>query len=661
MRPGTFAPLIASCVLCIAAPFAAHAEAGADVEKTESDDETYSETITVTASRTAVAVEDIGSSITLIDRDEIEQRQSPLLGDLLRGVPGLAMSRSGSTGSVTQARLRGAEANQVLVLIDGVAVNDVFAGDEIPLELLTSYDMQRVEVVRGPQSGLWGADALSGVINILTSGAGQKAEPELRLETGSFGTILGAGRFAVGSPNARLDFSGSYLDTDGTNISREGEENDGSRNGTAALRFGWESPGRPIELEILGRHTDAEAQFDDPVPSGLPSDADRSSRTGLSLLAATGRWTPSRSTWRHELKASLASTDTETFDAATSTGSTALEKRAVSLQSNVQLGPARSEVGQELTVAVDHKEREFRQRGTATPFGDPNQKQRMDVSGAVLEYRVRRPGRWSLSASARHDRNSDFEDVTTYRATGLYRLPGDRTRLRAGAGSGQKPPTFIERFGFFADTFVGNPALEPEHSTEWEIGIDQRVAPGSRLQLTYFRGRLRDEINGFVFDPESGLFTARNESRVSRRQGVEAVLSSSFLGDRVHWATTYTYTDATQPSESGDQEGELRRPRHMASARVRYNPKRAPLDLLVSLVYSGSRTDDFFPPFPQPPERVRLDGYLLADLTASYPIGRRLELFGRIENVLDEQYEAVFGFATPGMGAFAGLRFHPAR
>jgi vitamin B12 transporter len=620
------------------------------------------ESITVTASLTPIALDEIGSSITVIDRAEIESRQAVFLGDLLRGIPGLTISRAGSLGSLTQVRVRGAEANQLLVLVDGVAVNDVFAADEIPLELLTSDGIQRIEVVRGPQSGLWGSDALAGVINIITESAARPDGLQAELEAGSFGTARGNAGLAHSLGNARVSVTGSYLDTDGTNASRTGGEEDGASNATAAARIGWKTTERNGGLELLARYTDSEADFDgiDFVTTGLPADADRTTETALGLVSASGHWARSGDGWRHEWRAAHVASDTETFTAAVSDSTTELEKIALSLQSAVRLGAGAGPVAQDLTFAVTHDSRDFTQRGVATPFGDPNQTQEMSTTGAAVEYRARTREGWSFSASARHDSNSEFENATTFRATSSRRIGERGTRLRASVGSGWKAPTFIERFGFFADTFVGNPELEPETSLGWDAGVDIPLAEGSRLELTYFNSRLEDEINGFVFDPKLGVFTAGNESGGSKRQGFELALQAS-LGERVQVSGSYTYTDATQPNALAGDDEELRRPRHTANASLRYAPRRAPLDLFVNLAHVGSQTDLFFPPFPDPQQTVRLDAYLLAELTARYRITDSVDVFGRVENALDEEYEDVYGFATPGVGGYVGLRYTGSR
>lgn len=618
------------------------------------DPDPLSETVTVTAARTSLPIDEIGSTVTIIDREEIESRQAQYLSDLLRGVPGIAVARSGGPGSVSQARIRGAEANHVLVLIDGVAVNDAFAADEIPLELLTSYDIERVEIVTGPQSGVWGADALAGVINVVTRRDLEGGEAEV--EGGSFGTTRGGGRIAGRLGAVGVSFTGSVLDSDGTNVSRTGGEDDGASNGTAALRLAWAQESGPFDLDVSARHTDASAEFDgvDAVTTGLPIDADNETDTTLSLLQATGRWAGDGSAWSHELRASVAASDTDTLSAGLPAGSTAIDKTAFSFQSSVDLGAA-SSLERRLTLAVDREDRRFEQRGEATPFGDPNQDRSIDTTGGVVELRVGRPGSWSLTGDVRHDTHSDFADETTWRVTGSW-SPWRATRLRASVGTGHKPPTFIERFGFFSDTFVGNPDLEPETSTGWEVGLDRDLGRDASAGVTYFRARLDNEINGFVFDPGLGAFTARNEDATSDRQGVE-VRARADVG-RTTIAASYTFTDATQPDGAAGDERELRRPRHMANLRVAHAFARVPLEAQVNAAYVGSRTDLYFPPFPTPSERVTLDDYVLVDLSARYRVGARFDLVARIENALDEDYEDVYGFATPGVGAWVGVRFH---
>ena len=207
-----------------------------------------------------------------------------------------------------------------------------------------------------------------------------------------------------------------------------------------------------------------------------------------------------------------------------------------------------------------------------------------------------------MSLSGRYDDNSDFDDVGTFRATSAWTAAGTGTRLHASFGTGQKAPTFTERFGFFPDQFVGNPDLEPEESTGWEAGMEQPFWNG-RLSVgaTYFREELENEINGFAFDPDTFLFTAENLDGESERRGVE-VSALARVTAALRFAASYTYTDSNQPDPvTGEDTREIRRPRHAASVNADWrflDSGRAGLN--ANLSYVGDQDDTFFevtPPF----------------------------------------------------------------
>ena len=239
------------------------------------------ENITVTASRTPLGLLESGSSITVISRDQLAQRNALNLAELLREVPGIAVSQQGAIGSIAQVRIRGAEANQVLVLIDGIEANDIAQGSEFNFASLLAGDIERVEIVRGPQSALWGSDALSGVINVITrpqndaiSGMG------LTLQSGSFDTF-GATFSAQHSNDVnRIRLSINRLHTNGTNIARQGSEDDGYENSTVNVA-GTFRPSDVMAVNYSMRHVDLTSEFDeiDVVTTGLPVDADNETNT----------------------------------------------------------------------------------------------------------------------------------------------------------------------------------------------------------------------------------------------------------------------------------------------------------------------------------------------------------------------------------------------
>jgi len=605
----------------------------------------------VTAARIPLKPQDVGSGYTVIDRQQIEERQAVFALDLLRDVPGLAISRSGGYGSQTQVRIRGAEANHVLVFIDGVKVNDPAGNDEFALEHLTTFDIERIEVIRGPQSALWGSDALAGVINIITRRARDPFAADAFAEGGAFGTFTGGGRLAMAGERAEFSLGASHLNTSGTNISREGDEDDGYRNTTATLQAGWR-PATGVALELLARHSDNRRDLDD-TNSGLPVDADQVTESTQSLvrLGARAETRPNR---QHSLRLTWLGTDLDSFADGLADGSQAADKYGIYYETGLPLLAAGADGPRDrLSLALEYEYEEFRQRGEASPFGDPNQEQSMNARAAAVEYLLQPAAGWSLSGSLRHDRSSDFESVTTWRTTASWPLPSLPARLHGSVGRGQKTPTFIERFGFFPDSFSGNPGLKPERSTGWDIGIeqwlfDERVT----LDLSWFKADLRDEINGFAFDPDTGGFTAVNVDGRSRREGLELALTAQLLPD-LRLTGSYTLLDATEPGDE-DRTREVRRPRHAASGNLNWRWAAGRGNLNLNASYVGERRDLSFASFPA--EVVRLSSYTLLTLGASWQLDRRLTLYGRVENLLDEDYEDVLGFATPGIGAWAGFR-----
>ena len=237
----------------------------------------------------------------------------------------------------------------------------------------------------------------------------------------------------------------------------------------------------------------------------------------------------------------------------------------------------------------------------------------------------------------------------------------DRTRLRASVGSGQKAPTFIERFGFYPGQFVGNPDLKPEMSTSFDLGLDQTfMGDALALQLTLFRQDLQDEINGFVFDPDTFLFTAANMPGASSRRGIElaAVIRPAAP---LELGSTYTYTDSTEEDAQGQDVEELRRPRHTGSLYANLRLMEDQANVLLTADYGGEQSDVFFPPFPEPSTIVTLDSYWLLGVTASWDLSRAVTVFVRGTNLLDEEYEEVYGYRTPGRAAYLGVRLQLVR
>ena len=615
------------------------------------------ETVLVRAAREPISISELGSAVTLLNSETLAQRQTAPLAEILRSVPGVAVSRAGVMGSQTQLRMRGGEANQVLVFIDGIRANDPAQNDEFNMAHVLNYDIESVEVIRGPQSALWGSDALSGVINITTRQAQGGSRASAFAEGGSNSWQNYGASGAYSGDQWRSSASVNNLETDGENISRQGNEDDGYKNLTTNLGLGYDFTD-DFKLDANFRYTDAQNDFDSTdFSTGLI--ADSANRTDVDQLygRVTARLNTLDGRWSHQLSYAITDTNNKNRDenSFAPTGFDVTEANAdvsvASYQTTFQLVEDHS-----ITAAIEHEEEDYKQRGP-TVFGDPNRNESVETDSAVLEYRGALTESVSVLAGVRHDDNSDFKDKTTGRLSAAWRILDDRTKLRASYGTGIKNPTFTERFGYFND-FIGNPNLKPEESTGWDVGIDQRLLNDHlNLSLTWFQEELKDEINGFVFDPATGGFTAENENGNSDRKGIEFSGSWQLLSS-VNLGFAYTWLDATEEDNfSGKDSREIRRPKHIASANLNWMFLNDRANLNLNVDYNGKQDDFFFPPVPPYQERVELDDFTLVTVASSYQLTKQLQLFGRVENAFDENYEEVYGFATQGRTAYAGVRY----
>ncbi len=515
--------------------------------------------------------------------------------------------------------------------------------------MLSTSNIERIEIVRGPQSSLWGSDAVAGVVHVITRSGDGGPGINAFAEGGSHETVNGGISGAIGGERWSLGFGLEHLDTEGSNIARSGTENDGSDMTTASLSSRFQ-PSPNLDLTLGMRAVDAWSQFDpvDFFVTGLPVDGDVATdseriyvNAGATLRTLEGRFV-------HHLHARYLDTDNSNLADGVVESSTASDRKTFTYQSDLRIGDDL------LSLAVEHESTNFEQRGEIG-FGDPNQDQEMSVTSVIADYQGSSLDRLTWLISARYDDNSDFQSAWSGRLSLAWSV-SDATVLKANIGSGRKAPTFIERFGFFPEQFVGNPDLKPEESLSLDVGVDRRFLDDAlEIQLAFFYQDLRDEINGFVFDPDTFLFTAMNSDGDSTRKGVEISAVYDVTED-LRFGGSYTYTNSSASDSSGVEMRELRRPRHSGSlyGNYRFFDDRANLKIVAD--YAGKSTDRFFPPFPMPSEIVTLDDYWLLDATISFDINPNTEVYLRGSNLLDEKYEQVYGYRTPGRSIYAGLR-----
>ena len=595
--------------------------------------------IPITASRSANAV-------TVIDRAQLRNRATVSLSNILRDVPGFSVSQVGVLGSQTQIRVRGAEANHLLVTIDGVEANDPSQGDEFSWGTLTASDIERIEIIRGPQSSLRGSDAVAGVVNIITRSA-EKSSVGLFLESGSWATHHSG--FNIGHKQGDFDirFGLSHIESEGDNIARTGDENDGYRNTTYNIRSGLKLSDQ-MDISFAARESDGMNQFDaDNDFDGLIEDQDRVSEFENSTMRIQGDYSSKDGTWQHKVLISQSKSDNTAFADKAKGNVTASTKDQIQY-----IGSFTWDQGaQNIAALVEREKEDWMQRGEIT-WGvyDPNQDRERDTDSVAVEYRTDINDHLTLAASARHDDNSEFDSAKTYRAEAIYQLT-EAIRLRGAVGTAVKNPTFTERFGFYTN-FIGNPNLIPEESTSWELGADQLIMGGAlTLSLTIFEAELENEIDGFVYDPATFAYTSSNINGTSERKGAELSAVGN-ISESMSLSAAYTYTDST----GDDAVREVRRPRHIASLNLGWQAAHN-LHLNTNIQFTGEQTDVYFPPFPEPSQVVALSNHTLVNINLNYSATEKFEMYLKLENALNENYEEVFGYQTLGFGASLGLRY----
>ena len=553
--------------------------------------------------------------------------------DVLRQLPNLAISQSGSFGGVAQARLRGSEANHTLVLIDGVEVNDPANGSEYNFAHLMPFASSAIEFLPGAQSAIWGSDALAGVIHLST--VPSEAKRAIGLEGGAFGGRTAHIQFADRLEASYYNLAALKTETDGINVSRSGTEKDGYE------QFGWQASGGWLgerwQLRSLLRGARTESEYDPGAfPSYLPADADNQAEHDELLAGVDAQYDAGR--WQHQFKLNHLRTDNRDFARSEPTLETQGERTKASYTAGYRWG-----AGLQAQGFVEYEEETFKQKAAASPFGDPNQTQRLDAVSGGLELIGRLGGRLAWSASLRHDGNSDFGNATTHRLAVRYRT--EPVELWLNAGEGIKNPSFIERFGYTPDTFIGNPSLEPETNKHLSVGARGNLG-GLGWTLTLFRDRLKNEINGFHFDPVLGGFTAANREGASKREGAELTAEAQFGNTRLSAGWGYL------KAKEDDGGREIRRPAHSGHLAATWQRGRWLLHGAAHFV--GGRDDFSYASWPA--ARMRLGNYQILRLAASCQLSERLELSGRLENGLDDDYEDVLGYRMPGRAAYLGAR-----
>lgn len=582
---------------------------------------------------------DFTGSATIIDGDTMRNRQVRDVPDVLRDVPGVAVS---SVAGQTQIRLRGSEANHTLVLVDGIEVSDPFGG-EFDLGTLQAEIGSRVEVLRGPQSALYGSDAIGGVV---AYESGHRDGLSAMVEGGTLGTVNAAARFGTSGSTHRASLSAVVVSTDGQPNARDGTRDIG-RDSYTASGVGALDVTDTLELRAVARFIRTEGDFNDsdfdPVSPtfGFVIDSPDTRFVNEAVYALAGaKLDTLGGDWTHDLSAQIADISRDTFGPFGRSAGSEGDRVKVSYVSAYNVDREHF-----VTFAADYEVEGFR---NTDPFGSASTERRaIENVGFVGEYRYAGES-FDFAAAIRHDINDRFADATTFRVGAGFRI-ADETRLRASVGSGIKNPGFFELFGFFDGRFIGNENLKPEKSTSWEVGVDHGFGDGlGWIALTYFNARLEDEIFT-TFPAPTFVATPANRNTVSKQQGIELAINAA-LGGGFTLDGAYTYLDAEE-----DGVEEVRRPDHIASASLNWRAPKDKASANLTVRYNGQAEDLAFTDPSFIPVRATLDDYVLVNLNARVKLAEGIDAFGRVENLLDERYEQVFSFVSPGRTAVVGI------
>lgn len=604
--------------------------------------------IVVSAALVPVAQAKAPATVTVFDQARIEALGNPYALDLIRLAPGISVATTGSPGSQTQVRIRGAEANHTLVFLDGIAFNDPAAGNEARFETFGADGLGRIEVVRGPQSALWGSEALGGVIAMETPDPLGAMRATASGEYGSRDFHRAAASLVTGGEIAGVSASAAWIKADGIDALGGGSgDRDGFETKTASIKA-LARPGEDGEIGLVARYIEHDNQFDgsDPLTFQRADTLDASkTETGAVRGWATVGLGPD-APWSLTVDGMYLTSDNRNRDGDTPLNRTKGDRFRVGGQLVHRLTVGAT--SHTLIGAIEREDETFRASDTQY-FGATDQRRTRGRIAYIGEWRATWSPLLATDIAVRHDDFNRFGNETTVRASAIVTV-AEGVALVGSYGEGIAQPTFFDLYGFFPGSFVGNPNLTPETSRGYEAGI-RFTRPTFSAEVTAFSNRLRDEIVS-VFDSRTFLSSTANATGRSRRRGIEANMEARPIAG-VRLTANYTYIDAQdQQVAGGVQLREVRRPRHSGNVAADYGVGRVTLG--GSIAYVGGRRDTDFDQFPALP--VRLHDYALAAARIAYAITPNIEAFGRIENAFDSNYRDVVGYATQGRGVFGGLR-----
>ena len=591
------------------------------------DDTIQLKPLEVTTTRTSSPVEDIPSSITIITEKKIKEKQYTQVLSVLREEVGMEVVQSGPLGTSASIFMRGAGSSSTLVLVDGVQVNSNTLGS-FNFADITVDNIERIEILRGAQSTLWGSDAVGGVINIITKRGKGKPTHSFSFEGGSFGTFKESLSSSGDLNFMDYSFSVSRTDSEGfsaANENRGNTEEDGYENTTVSTRLGrnFLDDGR---VDFIGRFTRAIVEFDSfGFVDGKPFSKSDAFYLALPIQKAILDW------WDLKINPTFSYDFLRTIDPGGFTEKSLILNRThgVDVQNNVEINKYFS-----TTFGFEYEARNGVNEGNSL-------RETIKNKGYYLQTQFHYGKSIALTAGFRHDVNSVFEDPTTYKFEAAYRIVQTGTRIRGAYATGFRAPTLNELF--FPN--FGDPSLKPEESDGWEVGLDQDLMDGKvTIAVTYFEVDFENLIQTATV-PVSVQFqfgvAAQNVAKATTK-GVETSISIA-LSKNFRVSTNYTWLDAREE----DGQPLQRRAEHNLSVNLSHIWQEKLSSLVGLRVRSRIRSNS---------TGTRVTGaFTTVRAALSYQVNKNLKLTARGENLFDENYEEVFGFGTAGVSGYGGF------
>jgi vitamin B12 transporter len=585
------------------------------------------------------SVDRIASSVTVITAAEIERSQKHTVPDILATVPGLNIVQTGAPGGTTSVFMRGTAANHVKLMVDGIDIGDPTVSDGSPdLAQLTAGDIDRIEVLRGPQSGLYGSDAIGGVISITTKKGAGPAKVTAKVDGGSFGTFNQSAGISGSRDAFNYTFNVDHYRTGATPVVPDRWLKPGQSvpdaaydNKTVSSRLGYDFNDN-FSVNWTGRYTDADYYYNVDI-NNAPSDYRSRQVTHQFFTRGEGVWTALDGRVKSYFGANFTDMYRWIYKPTSAAKATIYDylgqRYKYDWHSVIDVIP-----GQTLVVGADHDTDRYRQL--------PVDKEVVD-KGAFVELQSSWADRLFLVSNFRQDEHETFGGHHTYRFAPAVLVPGSETKLKATYGTGFKAPS---PFQLYSPNY-GNTGLKPEESTGWDAGFEQPIGRNFvRFGAIYFKNDLTNMIQYVQTGTSTGYYGNVAQAKTS---GVET-FATWFVTADFRVRGDYTYTEATDQATGLEL---ARRPRHKGSVAAEWNPTEA-LSLRVTALHVGSWYDNYDRNIYMP--NTLVSGYTVVNLGGEYKVNDATTMFARIDNLFDKHYENPLGYAKTGIGVYGGVR-----